>query len=253
MSHDTHEECTAIILAAGKGTRMKSELPKVLCVAHGRPLLQYVISALKESGVHRLIAVVGYRGDLVRQTMAHEADLEYAVQAEQLGTGHAVMMCRELLESQTGPVVVVAGDSPMLQASSIAELLELFRETGAACVLGTLVHENPVGLGRIVRDQHGEFLRIVEEKDATEAEKKICEVNMSTYVFDCQTLLRGLEKLTDDNRQREYYITDLPQIFLNEGGVVRAYPVLKPIEALSVNTIEQLAEVERELERLGQQ
>jgi bifunctional UDP-N-acetylglucosamine pyrophosphorylase/glucosamine-1-phosphate N-acetyltransferase/UDP-N-acetylglucosamine pyrophosphorylase len=234
----------AIILAAGKGTRMKSDLPKVLCEANGRPLVKYVIDSLKRAGVTGFVVVVGYRAELVQAALADDPSIQFAFQTEQLGTGHAVMMCRELLKRHRGPVVVVAGDSPMLQAESVGLLLNEFSATRPACVLGTLIHPNPTGLGRIVRDQAGNFLGIVEHKDATPEQLKINETNMSTYVFDCQKMLAALEHLTDNNRQKEYYITDLPAIMLRANEDVRALPVLKPIESLSVNTIEQLAEVE---------
>lgn len=240
----------AIVLAAGKGTRMKSDLPKVLCKAVGRPLVAYVLDSLRESGVEKIVAVVGYRADLVESTLRDShVNIEFALQAEQFGTGHAVMMCRDLISAHDGPVVVVAGDSPMLQAESIKALLDDFAANQPACLLGTLIHPDPTGLGRIVRDKSGNFIGIVEEKDATDEQRKIDEVNMSTYVFDCQHLLAALDKLTDDNTQKEYYITDVPGILLNEGQDVRALPVLSPIEALSVNTVEHLADVERELKK----
>jgi bifunctional UDP-N-acetylglucosamine pyrophosphorylase / glucosamine-1-phosphate N-acetyltransferase len=234
----------AIVLAAGKGTRMKSELPKVLCEANGRPLVQYVIDALKRAGVARFVVVVGYRAELVEAALAGDDSIQFAMQTEQLGTGHAVMMCRDLIEDHQGAVVVVAGDSPMLQADSIRHLLQEYEATRPACVLGSLIHPDPTGLGRIVRDPHGKFVGIVEHKDATPQQLQISETNMSTYVFDCQKMLAALDQLTDSNQQREYYITDLPAILLHSNEDVRALPVLKPIEALSVNTVEHLAEVE---------
>ena len=240
---------TAIVLAAGKGTRMKSDLPKVLCQANGRPLVSYVLDTLREAGVEKMIAVVGYKADDVKAELASYENMEFALQEEQLGTGHAVMMCREHLEQIDGPVVVVAGDSPMLQSSSIAELLADFQTTKPACILGTLIHENPKGLGRIVRDADSKFVGIVEEKDATDEQRQIQEVNMSTYVFDCQKMLGAFDRLTSDNNQQEYYITDLPGILLGDGDDVRALPVLKPIEALSVNTVEHLAAVEAAMQQ----
>jgi bifunctional UDP-N-acetylglucosamine pyrophosphorylase/glucosamine-1-phosphate N-acetyltransferase/UDP-N-acetylglucosamine pyrophosphorylase len=227
---------------------MKSELPKVLCKANGRPLVAYVVDSLRAAGVQKIITVVGYRADLVETTLRSAYhNIEFALQAEQLGTGHAVMMCRAYLQHHDGPVVVVAGDSPMLQADSIEALLEDFADNHPACLLGTLKHSDPTGLGRIVRDSAGKFVGIVEEKDASDEQRKITEVNMSTYVFHCRHLLSALDKLTDDNQQEEYYITDVPGILLQEGQDVRALAVLKPIEALSVNTLEHLADVEREL------
>ena len=234
----------AVVLAAGKGTRMKSDLPKVLCEANGRPLVGYVIDALRTAGVEGLVAVVGYQADLVQEKLSSVGNIEFALQAEQLGTGHAVMMCREQLANHNGPVVVVAGDSPMMQADSIKALLTEFESSKPACILGTLLHDDPTGLGRIVRDADGKFTGIVEHKDATDEQLKINEVNMSTYVFDCQKMLAALDNLDNKNNQNEYYITDLPAIMLQGSEDVRALPVLKPIEALSVNTVEQLKDVE---------
>ena len=227
---------------------MKSDLPKVLCQVSGRPLIEYVLDSLRSAGVQRIIVVVGYREETVKSTLA-DWDLEYASQTEQLGTGHAVMVCRDLISDLDGPLIVVAGDSPMLQADSIRHLINEFDSGRPACVLGTLVHDQPEGLGRIVRDEQGNFVGIVEQKDATPEQAAIREVNMSTYLFDCQPMLQCLDDLTDDNKQREYYITDVPGIMLSKQWEVRALPVLKPVEALSVNTVEQLAEVEAFLKR----
>lgn len=238
----------AIVLAAGKGTRMKSELPKVLCRANGRPLVRYVTDALRGAGVERIVAVVGYRSELVREEFRDDPGIEFAEQREQLGTGHAVMMCREHLATARGPVVIVAGDSPMLRISSLRALLRAFEEPSMAGVLGTLVADDPAGLGRIVRDAAGRLAGIVEERDATPEQRAIREVNMSTYVFDAGHLRTALDRLTNDNSQGEYYITDVPRIMLGLGLRVEALPVLDPVEALSVNTVEQLAAVERQLQ-----
>ena len=241
----------AIVLAAGKGTRMKSELPKVLCEANGRPLVLYVLDSLVNAGVAGFVVVVGYKAELVEAALANYSSRRFALQTEQLGTGHAVMMCREQLQEHDGPVVVVAGDSPMLQTTSIKALLDEFDKTQPACLLGTLIHDDPTGLGRIVRDAKGDFTGIVEHKDATEAQLKINEVNMSTYVFDCRKMLSALDSLTNSNSQSEYYITDIPGIMLARGEDVRALPVLQPIEALSVNTVEHLVAVEAAMKHLG--
>ncbi len=235
----------AVVLAAGKGTRMESELPKVLVPVAGRPMLRYVIDALRAAGVGRIVVVVGYREDLVREELAGEPGVEFAVQTEQLGTGHAVISAREAIQTARGPVLVVAGDSPMLQASSLKKLLDAF--DGDACLLGTVEKEDPTGFGRIVRSESGEFTGIVEHKDATPEQLQIKEVNVSTYVFAPQQLLGSLAKLTDNNAQREYYVTDCPAILLGEGKPVRALKVLEPCEALSINNREELAEVEAEL------
>jgi bifunctional UDP-N-acetylglucosamine pyrophosphorylase/glucosamine-1-phosphate N-acetyltransferase/UDP-N-acetylglucosamine pyrophosphorylase len=238
---------TAVVLAAGMGTRMKSDLPKVLCPVLGRPMIEYVLDALEAAGVRRVIAVIGYRAEDVQAALAGRPNVEFALQMERLGTGHAVKMAREQLAGVGGPVVIVAGDSPMLQSSSVTKLLEHFQQHQPACLLGTLHKNNPQGLGRIVRDAAGDFERIIEEKDASFEQRLITEVNMSTYVFDAPELLHSLDLLKNENRQREYYLTDCPAILLGEGKRVEALPVLDPREALSINTPEELAAVEQAL------
>ncbi len=241
----------AIVLAAGKGTRMKSELPKVLVPVAGRPMVRFVIDALQAAGVRRVVVVVGYRAELVREELGGIPGVEFAEQTEQLGTGHAVMMCRRALAEHAGPVVVVAGDSPMLQAASVAALLAEISQRGAACLLGTVERDDPTGYGRIVRDAAGRFATIVEEKDATPQQRAIREINVSTYVFNAADLLEALDGLRADNSQREYYITDCPGLMLAAGKNVEALPILKPCEALSINSAEELAAVERELNKGG--
>jgi len=234
----------AVVMAAGKGTRMKSELPKVLVPVLGRPMLEYVIDALREAGIAKIVVVVGYRADDVKQTVGGQEDVGFALQAEQRGTGHAVMSAREHLAGHDGAVVVVAGDSPLMQTSSIRKLLAEYERSKSACILGTAHKDNPHGLGRIVRDASGKFTGIVEEKDATPQERQITEVNLSTYVFHGPDLLHALEGIRSDNAQGEYYITDCPGVLLAEGKDVRALAVLEPCEVLSINSMEELAVVE---------
>lgn len=243
----------AIVLAAGKGTRMESDLPKVLVPVAGRPMVRYVVDALRTAGAGRIVVVVGYRAELVEGELRGEPGIEFAEQREQLGTGHAVMMCRAALAAHDGPVVVVAGDSPMLQAGSVRLLLDEFRSLDAACLLGTVCRDDPHGYGRIVRDATGQFTGIVEEKDATPEQRDIKEINVSTYVFDAQELLAALDQLRADNSQKEYYITDCPAIMLREGKRVEALAVLQPREALSINSPAELAKVEAEMQRASRQ
>lgn len=237
----------AIVMAAGKGTRMKSDLPKVLAPALGRPIIDYVLDALEASEIDHTVVIVGYRADDVRQALKTRKNVSFALQEQQRGTGHAVMSARETLERHIGPVLVVTGDSPMLQPSSVRALFDEFDRRPTACLLGTAHKENPHGLGRIVRDAQGDFQRIVEEKDASEAERRLTEVNMSTYLFDARELLHALSHLQPNNTQGEYYITDCPGILKGEGKRVAALAVLQPVEALSINTVEDLAAVEAAL------
>jgi bifunctional UDP-N-acetylglucosamine pyrophosphorylase / glucosamine-1-phosphate N-acetyltransferase len=240
----------AVVLAAGQGTRMKSDLPKVLFPVLGRPMIDFVLDALAAGGIEHAIVVVGYRADDVRQRLASRTNLHFVEQTERLGTGHAVQMALPLLREHRGPVMIVAGDSPMLQAESVRRLLSEFAAAPAACLLGTLHKANPQGLGRIVRDASGSFAGIVEEKDATEEHRRITEVNMSTYVFDAAELVHALGQLRNDNRQREYYLTDCPGILKAEGKKVEALPVLQACEALSINTLDELAAVEAKMKEL---
>jgi bifunctional UDP-N-acetylglucosamine pyrophosphorylase/glucosamine-1-phosphate N-acetyltransferase len=240
----------AILLAAGKGKRMNSDLPKVLVPVCGRPMIRFVLDAVQAAGIERVVVVVGYRAEDVRRELAGEPGVEFAVQSEQLGTGHAVMMCREQLAAHDGPVLILAGDSPMVQVSSLEALLAEFAARQPACLLGTATKANPAGLGRVVRDAAGGFEAIVEDKDTTPAQKAITEVNMSTYVFQSADLRWALERLTADNAQGEYYLTDCPGVLKKAGRLVLALNALQPVEALSINTAEELAAVEAEMKEI---
>ncbi|MDR1268318.1 MAG: NTP transferase domain-containing protein [Planctomycetaceae bacterium] len=246
----------AVVMAAGKGTRMKSELPKVLYPVCGRPMIEYVLDALEKANIGKIIVVVGYRSDFVRKTLEHrtrQQNLVFVEQTEQLGTGHAVMVCRNELQNHTGTTMVVAGDCPMIQVESILKLLEAYtpneqQKLFPSCILGTAIKENPVGLGRIIRNCNGEFTGIVEEKDADAEQKLIKEVNMSYYVFHTPDLLEALNHLKTDNAQKEYYITDVPAVMKSHGQHVIALPVLKLVESLGINTVEEAKIVEEALQ-----
>jgi bifunctional UDP-N-acetylglucosamine pyrophosphorylase/glucosamine-1-phosphate N-acetyltransferase/UDP-N-acetylglucosamine pyrophosphorylase len=238
-------------MAAGKGTRMKSELPKVLVPVCGRPMLEYVLDALAAAGIKKTVVVVGYRAEDVQQTVGGRKNIAFALQAEQRGTGHAVMSAREHLSGHDGPVLVVAGDSPLMQSSSLTKLLDEYRRSRPACILGTATKTDPHGLGRIVRDAAGKFTGIVEEKDATDQQRAITEVNLSCYVFHGPDLLRSLDEIRSDNAQGEYYITDCPGVLLAGGKDVRALNVLQPCESLSINNMDELAVVEEAMRTMG--
>ena len=241
----------AIILAAGKGTRMKSELPKVMHPACGRPMVEHVLDAARSAGVERLVVVVGYQSELVRDGLARHLDVEFALQSEQKGTGHAVQMCAEQLADHDGPVLILAGDTPLLRGESLAALLGDLRDQRAACIIGTAITESNFGLGRVVRSASGDFLRIVEQKDTTTEIAAIREINTGCYAVDSRLLFQALTQIHPNNSQGEYYLTDVPAILKAEGHRVIASPKLTIEEALGVNTPEQLAEVEAILRRRG--
>lgn len=239
----------AVILAAGKSKRMQSETPKVLHQACGRPMVEYVLDAAREAGAAQLIVVVGHKADEVRAALQHHPDVTFALQAEQLGTGHAVMCCEDQLTSHSGPVLVLTGDTPLLRGSSLRGLLNELQTQQAACVVGTAKTENNFGLGRIVRNADGEFLRIVEQKDATPAEQQIQEINTGCFAYDCQPLLAALREVRPNNSQGELYLTDCAEILRNHGHKVMAACKLDIVEAMGVNTQEQLAEVEQVMQQ----
>ena len=238
-----------MVLAAGKSTRMKSALPKVLHEVCGRPMIEYVLDAARAAGVSRIVAVVGHRAELVREQLSRHGDVEYALQSEQHGTGHAVMMCRDQLASHRGSVLVLAGDTPLLKSESLAALLKTQIDTGAAAVIGTTETEANHGLGRIVRDAAGQFVRIVEERDATEEQRRIREINTGCYAFDSQALLGALDRIRPDNNQAEYYLTDCPLVLKRDGRIVSAAKVFHIDEAMGVNTRVQLADVTRAIQQ----
>lgn len=238
----------AIILAAGKSTRMKSELPKVLHSVSGRPMIEWVLDAVREAGTERICVVVGHKADLVRSALSHHTDVEFALQSEQKGTGHAVMMCEPVVGNHEGSVLVLAGDTPLLRAASLAELFQTQADRRAACVIGTAITEANQGLGRIVRSPQGEFLRIVEQKDCTPEEAAITEINTGCFAFDCQLMFEALNFIQPNNVQKEYYLTDAPAVLLEKKHRVVAVPQFDIAEAMGVNTRAQLADVDAVLQ-----
>jgi len=233
----------AVILAAGKSKRMKSDLPKVVHQLCGQMVIEYVLQAVREAGAKRLIIVVGHEADRVKSLLKDHEDLEFVLQNEQLGTGHAVMMARDLLIDHRGSVFLLAGDTPLVRTSSLSEILKTQTKQNAAAVIGTAITEANEGLGRIVRTTAGSFQAIIEHRDATDEQRKIQEINTGCFVFDGPALLHGLDKIRPENDQGEYYLTDVPRKLLEEGETVVANPCFAIEEAMGINTREQLADV----------
>lgn len=235
---------TAIVLAAGLGTRMKSELVKVLHTVAGRPMINYVVSALRASGVSRIVVVIGHQAARVKESLGGSG-VEFVVQEPQLGTGHAVMQARDKLESATGEVIVTYGDVPLIRPESFLEMLKVLRADGSSAVMLTAVPVDPTGYGRVVRDpSSGEVSRVVEQRDATPEEALIKEVNSGTYCFKVPPLLSALAEVRSENTQGEFYLTDVIELLSRQGHRVASVSLEDPEEGLGVNDRIQLAGAE---------
>jgi bifunctional UDP-N-acetylglucosamine pyrophosphorylase/glucosamine-1-phosphate N-acetyltransferase len=231
----------AIVLAAGKGVRMQSDLPKVLHTLRGKPMIQHVVESLKKAGIERIVAVIGYRGEEVRDIL--DDSVETVWQREQLGTGHAVMQCEELFSNHYGNLIIACGDVPLIRPETFLDLERTLDERTRAAVL-TMEPQSPTGYGRIVTDPEGEFLRIVEEKDASDEERQIREVNTGTYSFDAPLLFEGLGKVTTDNAQGEYYLPDALDNVLRAGYRVGRTKLDNALEGSGVNNSVELEKLE---------
>lgn len=216
------DNIAAVVLAAGKSTRMKSKLNKLLVMFENKPLVHHVRDACLQAGIKKIVMIVGPEMKDIEASLGDS--VEYAIQHDRLGTGHALMQARPMLKNFNGDLVVLVGDHPFTTAESIFCLLKHHRESHAAATLLTAVFEQPPAQGRIVRDRTGKVVRIVEEKDASPDEAKIREVNISTYCFDAQIVLPMLDELGADNVQKEYYLTDIVSILLEHHYRVEAIP-----------------------------
>lgn len=233
----------SLILAAGKGTRMKSDLPKVVHKCMGNPMVHYVIEASKIAGAEDVCVIVGYKADEVKAAIVE--DVKYALQTEQLGTGHAVKCAKEFIGCE-GDVIILCGDTPLITGDTLTKLYETHTEGGYGVTVLSAILDDATGYGRIVRDGEGEFAKIVEHKDATDEERLVKEINSGMYVFNAKALSEALDMIKNDNVAGEYYLTDTIEIIKNMGLKVTAMPLTGSDvdEIRGVNTLEQLAEAE---------
>lgn len=239
----------AVVLAAGQGTRMKSSLHKVLHPLCGKPMLHHVLDHLQDSGAERIVTVVGKLAEQVKTSLEESGyTSEFAYQQEQLGTAHAVMQTAPILEGREGVSVICYGDGPLISAESVRNLVLHHRDKKAAVTVLTAMVDNPFGYGRIIRDQDGKVLSIVEEKDASPEQKKIREINSGTYVFDNRLMFEALKQIDNNNAQAEYLLPDLLHILRNQGHLVATYITQDSSEILGVNDRIQLAQVEKILQ-----
>ena len=234
----------AIILAGGEGKRMKSDKPKTLSEVLGKPMLWWVMSALKKAGIDDICVVKGFRKECIEEYLSTlDFEVESVFQAERLGTGHAVMMAKDFLASHDGNVVILNGDAPFMTAETIEKSLEQHIASGAAATVISARVDDPTGYGRIVRDGSGNLKAIVEHKDADEATRAIDEVNSGGYWFDCQLLLSVLGRIKSDNAAGEYYLPDAIALLLSDGKTVGAYTAECSDAVLGANDPAQLEEL----------
>jgi bifunctional UDP-N-acetylglucosamine pyrophosphorylase/glucosamine-1-phosphate N-acetyltransferase len=235
---DTH----IVILAAGKGTRMKSALPKVLHRAGDRTLIEHVLRAATSIAPASIVVVVGHQADHVRQALGKQLGLSFALQEPQLGTGHALLQAEPLLREASGTLVLLSGDVPLLRAETLAALVRRHEKRQAAATVLTAVVASAEGYGRIVREE-GQIAAIVEHKDASPAEREINEINSGIYAFDIKPLFAALREIGSSNAQGEYYLPDLVRIYRRSGLIVETVRLDDPREILGVNSRRELADV----------
>ncbi|MBC1516205.1 bifunctional UDP-N-acetylglucosamine diphosphorylase/glucosamine-1-phosphate N-acetyltransferase GlmU [Listeria immobilis] len=237
----------AVVLAAGQGTRMKSKLYKVLHPVCGKPMVEHVVDQISTLDVDKVVTIVGHGAEKVQEHLAGKS--EFVKQEEQLGTAHAVLQAKTALADKDGVTLVVCGDTPLIEASTMEALLKYHHEKRAKATILTTVIEDPTGYGRIIRDDLGIVEKIVEHKDATEKEQRISEINTGTYCFDNKALFEALENVSNDNVQGEYYLPDVIKILKGLDEVVAAYRMESFEESLGVNDRIALAEASKLMQR----
>lgn len=231
----------ALILSAGKGTRMKSALPKVMHKVCGKEMVNHVIKASREAGVSEITAILGHGSNKVKKIL--NPDVNIVTQEEQLGTGHAVMVAKETI-SKSDTIVVLCGDTPLIQPTTLKNLFKYHNDNNYHATVLTTTVDNPTGYGRIIRDSNNDLVKIVEQKDANKEEIKVNEINSGIYCFNGGSLLNALDKLTNNNAQNEYYLTDTLEIIKNNGFKIGAYNGANIKELMGVNSRLELAQAE---------
>lgn len=238
-------EIAAIILAAGKGTRMKSDQAKVIFELAGKTLIQRVVETAIKLKCDKICVVVGHRKDTVIAALDDFPDLEFADQSEQLGTGHAVLIAENKFKDFTGDILILAGDVPLLKAETLEKLVSHHQETNAACTVLTAVLDDAGRYGRIIRDSSSQVIGIVEYKDASEEQKKIGEFNTGIWCFKSSALFEAIHRIDNNNAQKEYYLTDTLSVLVSQGQKVEAVILEDLAQAAGINSQEQLADLEK--------
>ncbi len=241
-----NRQVIGLVLAAGKGTRMKSALPKVLHPLLGKPLLSYVIDLLYAVEIDKIVVVIGHGGELVKKEFSSWG-LDFVVQQEQRGTGHAVRCAEEYVNAKNGDVLIVCGDTPLFRKSTFSAFLKAHKEAGHMLSILSAVLTDPTGYGRIIRDEHGVFSKIVEEKDASDQERRVTEINTGTYLADRQVLFELVKEVRCNNAQNEFYLTDIVSLAKKKGYSVGAFGLASEEESMGVNSRSQLVSAEKVL------
>jgi bifunctional UDP-N-acetylglucosamine pyrophosphorylase/glucosamine-1-phosphate N-acetyltransferase len=238
-------------MAAGLGTRMKSQRAKVLHELGGAPLIAHVVRAAQALEPRSIITIVGHQAEEVENAVLAEVGelASFVVQEKQRGTGDAVESARRVLENSDSLVLVLSGDVPMIRIETLQKLIDQHTNTGASCSILSVRLENPTGYGRIIRDESGGFRKIVEQRDATEEERQVREINSGIYCFEAKALYDALRKVEPKNDQGEYYLTDVAEIILGSGGTVSVFLINDPREVSGINTRAELAEFENLIRR----
>lgn len=245
MSGSERRKVSAIILAAGKGKRMKSDMAKVLHPLCGKPMLAYSVDSARNLGAEKIAVVIGHQADLVREAFKDE-DLIFVEQLEQLGTGHAVLQTRDVFHGYDGTILILCGDVPMLSPATIRALLEVHILEQSVVTIMTTILDDPSGYGRVIKERgEGAILRIVEEKDASSAEKRVKEINTGIYCVESGFLFGAVASIGNENVQKEYYLTDIVGMASQKGLKTRSFITANFFEVMGINTLDDLATASR--------
>ena len=240
------KKTAAIILAAGKGTRMKSDKPKVIFELAGKSMINRVVQTANKINSDLIAIVVGYQKEQVINVVPKNSNLKFVEQVQQNGTGHAVMVTKDIFKDFEGDVFILCGDVPLLRHKTLEKMQAHHREHNASCTVLTAVMDDALKYGRMIRNADGNIQRIVEFKDATEDEKNIKEINTGIYCFDAKDLFAALQSIDNNNNQNEYYLTDTLEVLNNQNKHVTSVLLDDMVEASGVNSKEQLADLEAE-------